>query len=241
MSDFRTVRIDRDTAERLLNGVPAALRASGPLGEHLAAAAAPAYRYELAGRSAALAAFRAAQLLPATEQRRPSMIKTWLAKMLTVKAAALLAVTAAGGVALAATTGALPTPLTDRPSVTDVPHSSTRPSTPASHPAGGPSTLPSPSLVGLCHAYTAGAGSDHGKALDSPAFTALITAAGGRDKVAAFCAATLASAPGRPTDGPSPKSSHPAGPPSGQPNASGHPTGAPTSHPSGTPSHPGGH
>jgi hypothetical protein len=54
------------------------------------------------------------------------------------------------------------------------------------------SHAPSPSLVGLCHAYSSGNKADHGKALDNPAFTVLITTAGGRDKVDAFCTALLA-------------------------------------------------
>jgi len=232
MSAYRTRQIDRDTAERLLRGVPATLRASGPLGEHLAAAAAPAHRHELAGWPAALSAFQAAHLVPATEQRRPSMIKTLLAKMLTIKAAALLAVTAAGGVALAATTGALPSPLTHASAAPDSAHATTAPTNGPSH-RGGPSTLPSPSLVGLCHAYIAGAGSDHGKALESPAFTALITAAGGKDKVADFCKATLASAaPSKATTDPS-AASHPTGAPTGTHPTSSHPAVTPT------PSHPG--
>src|SRR6185312_16369620 len=55
------------------------------------------------------------------------------------------------------------------------------------------SHAPSPSLVGLCHAYTAGNKSEHGKALDNPAFTILITTAGGKDKVDGYCQALLAS------------------------------------------------
>jgi hypothetical protein len=51
-------------------------------------------------------------------------------------------------------------------------------------------------MVGLCHAYTAKTAGDNGatngKALDSPAFQALVTAAGGAEKVAGFCTALLA-------------------------------------------------
>jgi hypothetical protein len=230
-------RIDRDTAEFLLAGVPAVRRRVGLLGEHLAAAAAPGQSHELAGGSQAMAAFRAAHLQPAAQQRRTSMIKTWVAKLLTVKAAALLTVTAAGGMALAATTGALPNPLAGTPGPA---HATGRPTTTPSHPGGRPSVMPSASLLGLCHAYTAGAGADHGKALTDPAFTDLVTAAGGTAKVTTFCATILASAsanaashPAGPAD-----TTHPTGPPTSTPGNS-HPTGAPTEHPTGPPpSHP---
>ena len=36
-------------------------------------------------------------------------------------------------------------------------------------------------MIGLCRAYEAGRGKTSGKALDNPAFTSLITAAGRRD------------------------------------------------------------
>jgi hypothetical protein len=41
---------------------------------------------------------------------------------------------------------------------------------------------------GLCHAYTAGNKATHGRALSSPAFAALVEAAGGTGQVASFCA-----------------------------------------------------
>jgi hypothetical protein len=44
----------------------------------------------------------------------------------------------------------------------------------------------------LCRAYSAGQKATHGKALESSAFSALIKAAGGKDKVAAYCARTVA-------------------------------------------------
>jgi hypothetical protein len=243
MSTHRPHRIDRDTAEHLLAGAPAARRRVGPLGEYLAAAAAPGTPHELAGGSAALAAFQAAHLQPADKQRRTSMLKTALAKLLTVKAAALLAVTAAGGVALAATTGALPNPLTNTPAATpSATHATGRPTATPSPRSGGPSAMPSASLLGLCHAYTAGAGTDNGKALTDPAFTDLITAAGGASKVTTFCATILASAaanaashPGAPAD-----TTHPTDRPTSTPASSQHPTVAPTEHPTGPPpSHPG--
>jgi hypothetical protein len=148
------------------------------------------------------------------------MVKTALAKTLTVKiAAAALGVAAAGGgVALAASGGGAPTAGLGR-------------SAAASHapapPTGKPSTTgsdqehgnaaPSPSIVGLCRAFAAGAGDNPGKALDNPAFGALVAAAGDKAKVADYCAPMLereapesaaTAAAGRPTPRATP--SHPA-------------------------------
>ena len=222
MSTHRPHRIDRFTAERLLRG-----EVAGPheLAELLAAAAAPAQPDELAGEEAAVTAFREAHLIPASRPRRRSMIT----KLLTLKvAAAALTATAAGGVALAAGTGHLPD------SMSGSAKSTARPDT-GKTAAGAKhaKASPSPSLVGLCRAFRAGAGDNPGKALQSPAFTALITAAGGKDNVAAFCADLLKNRPG--------KGSHPTGAPTSHPTGAptSHPTGAPTSHPTGAPtSHP---
>jgi hypothetical protein len=194
------------------------------------------------------------------------MIKTAVMKLLTVKAAAVIAVTAAGGVAVAATTGTMPTVLTGsghRQSGVSAADSrragkpSPEPSASAKgkdhdrdakehdgkghdgtqgdgkeHDGQGPAGAqgsPSPSLIGLCHAVDAGNKDEHGKALDNPAFTALITAAGGKDKVDLFCATLLASASAAPNEHPS----HPAnssddnrtGPPAdhGKPSTQAHP------------------
>jgi len=201
MSIHYTHRIDRETAEQLLCGVPAG---AGPLADLLAAAAAPARAAELAGEQAALVAFRLARLAPATEPRRQSMIQTALAKLLTVKvAAATIGITALSGVALAAGTGTLPTDLDKAPKA----HPSQSQSSEAqANGAGGPKSpkpaskgnendpkgTPSPSMVGLCKAYQAKAGAEQGKSLESPAFTALVEAAGSKDKVAAYCTVALA-------------------------------------------------
>jgi hypothetical protein len=149
------------------------------------------------------------------------MMKTALAKIVTGKVAAVALATtaAAGGVAYAAQTGSLSSAL-------GADNAKSRPAAAASAEAGrehGAKGSPSPSMVGLCHAFTAGAGDNPGKALENPAFTALITAAGGKDNVSAYCATVLV------------KPSHPAG------KADSHPTGKPTSHPTGgKATHPGG-
>jgi hypothetical protein len=163
------------------------------------------------------------------------MIKTAVIKLLTVKAAAVAAlVVGTGGVALAASTGVLPNPLDNHPGPAA--------SAGQSHPSGRPEASdhpgdadPSPSLVGLCHAYTAGAGSEHGKALDSPAFQALLTAAGGKANVDGYCVQLLAAASAQSGETPS---EHLDARPSDLPTAhpSEHPTGRPSEHATGVPS-----
>jgi hypothetical protein len=237
-------RLDRATAERLLSGDPAAASpGQESLAHLLAAAAAPGRHRELAGEQAAMAAFRVAHRVPPTQQRSRSMIKTALAKILTVKAAAVVAATTIGGVAVAAGTGNLPkphqheAPTQSQSQGAETSETGTEASKAASAKASPhASAAPSPSMVGLCTAY-ANVVDSHGKALDNPAFTALATAAGGKDKVASWCTTLLAQQKA--------KHSAPAGSPtqtpSVHPNANQHPeaptehrTGGPTSHPTPT-------
>ena len=219
--------LSAETAERLLDGHPVATRHAQRLAHRLAAASTAGFPGELAGEDAATAAFRAAVGTdPAPSTGRRSMTKSAVvAKLLTLKAAAVaLAAVSAGGVALAASTNVLPNPFApDNPG-----HS-----TPAPGHSNRPDATPSPSLVGLCTAYLAGAGADHGKALESPAFSALITAAGGQDKVDAYCASRGVTAPGSTHTTPAP-GEHPTGQPSTHPGPTEHPTGEP-SHPTGPP------
>jgi hypothetical protein len=196
MSTHGPRRLDRATAEHLLDGAgTGATSGHEALGRLLAAAAAPPRDGELGGELAAMAAFRAARLTPVPEPRRPSMMKMAMAKLLTVKAAAVLAVTAAGGAALATTTGAVPNPLSDKPNGAAVSAAPSRPGgdhppSAAAGPDGGGS--PSPSLHGLCRAYAAKGGVERGRSLDSSAFRVLVGAAGGKDRVEAYCARLLA-------------------------------------------------
>jgi hypothetical protein len=81
--------------------------------------------------------------------------------------------------------------------------------------------------AGLCQAWQAGQGADNnGRRADSVAFQALAAAAGGADKVAAFCQATTAStrahgqAPSSPPSDPAPPTTA-APPPSGPPASTG--------------------
>ena len=77
MNTHRSVQFDRATVEALLRGDSGVRQRAGRLGEHLAAAAAPARPYELAGLPAALDAFQAAGASPATDHRRISVTRTW--------------------------------------------------------------------------------------------------------------------------------------------------------------------
>jgi hypothetical protein len=233
MSMNRTRRISARTAEDLLNGAGVDAQYQR-LAQVLRAVAGPAQPGELAGRPDALAAFRSARLRPDPLQRRQSMLKTAVVKLLTVKAVAVAAlVVGTGGVALAASTGTLPNPLGSHPTPVASAGQSESSHGPAASPHPTGSAAPSPSLVGLCNAYTAGVASAQGKALDSPAFRALLVAAGGKDKVDSYCTKLLATAhpSGSATDHPTGRpSSHPTG------DASGHPAGGPSSHPTGNPS-----
>ena len=75
---------------------------------------------------------------------------------------------------------------------------------------------------GLCQAWLAGQGDDHGRRADAPAFQALAAAAGGADQVAAYCEADAASSA---TDG-----QRPAAPPgSGRAKTAPPTTGPPAS------------
>ncbi|MCR3748136.1 hypothetical protein LX88_002074 [Lentzea californiensis] len=130
------------------------------------------------------------------------MLKAALANLLAVKIAGV-AVLTAGGIALAAAAGTLPGQQREEPAApagtTVVSTTSATTAAPSKGPEQKPdnSASPSPSLKGLCQAYTAGAGSEHGKAHNNPAFSALITAAGGAERVPGFCADLLGEKPGK--------------------------------------------
>jgi hypothetical protein len=246
MSTRRTP-ITRASAEQLLTA--RSHGGSSELRRVLADASGPATARELRGESAAIAQFRAARLDVIPPPRKASMVKTAAAKLLAANLV-IGATVAAGGVAVAAATNHLPGPLhhasapvavgeshsqgalpsaSNRPSPLPTPttapgRSGAHPSGSTTHPAQG---SPSPSMVGLCTAYQAAVADNPGKALNNPAFTVLITAAGGKDNVAGYCATVLASSSGTP--------SHPTGAPSSHPSA---PTTPPTGGPSVPPGRP---
>jgi hypothetical protein len=66
---------------------------------------------------------------------------------------------------------------------------SSGPDTPSDHGAGPDAS--GSAKHGLCQAWSAGQGDDHGQRSDAPAFQALAAAAGGADQVAAYCEAEL--------------------------------------------------
>ena len=199
-------KIDRVAAERLLRGEPAYLRHPDDLlAVLLATAAAPAHVGELAGEEAAVAAFRQARAaatgcatrlgdevsIPQEQPWEPVPVRKWIRHPVRLAFVALTATTA-GGVALAA--GSVPwsrQPSDQRPATASPsPSQLARPG--SGQGLGTANATPHPSLVGLCRAYKAGAGTAPGRALDSPAFGSLIGAAGGKDKVPAYCADVLA-------------------------------------------------
>jgi hypothetical protein len=103
----------------------------------------------------------------------------------------------AGGVAVGASRGALPivAGTDDGPSSTASSTASHTPG-PAAPSAGAASPDPNgqgpgatgPAKFGLCNAFSSGQGGTNGGKLDSVAFQALTTAAGGASNIAAYCA-----------------------------------------------------
>jgi hypothetical protein len=129
-------------------------------------------------------------------------------KVLTMKAAAaaLVAALSLGGVAAAAS-GLLPdqaSPVADQvPATTGADAAAHRLGQAAAANLGGAANAGSAAgqgresavgpdvtgaaRAGLCRAWQAGQGSDHGRRMDSVAFQALVDAAGGADQVSAYC------------------------------------------------------
>ena len=199
----------------------------------LRALTAPADERELDGLGGAVRSFRAARVTsPPHSTRRASMIFTLAGAKLGATLAALAV--GAGGVATVAYVSA------STPAATPEAHSTSAGSptsvdatTHARRSTGAPSGTATavgpdatgPAAHGLCTAWANVA--DKGKAAQAPAFRNLAAAAGGVDKVAAWCAALPAAgasdgATGQPSD-------HPTGKPSE------HPTGKPTTVPNGRP------
>jgi len=195
--------LDRDVAERLLDGVPGA-PASAPylLADLLAAASAPARDAELDGEEAAVAAFHAA-LSPGDPSPQEAG-RAWFpfARLLPVKfaAVALATATAAGGVFVAVQAGALQVDLLQpRPSASGSPAepSRTDPSPVGSAGTSRPlRTRPNPAVLGMCRSYNAMPPHRRQDALNRPTMQALVSAAGGAAKVGAYCDVLLTHPPG---------------------------------------------
>jgi hypothetical protein len=160
-------RISRKAADQLLDG------AAGPdqgsltgltgstestgsrqLVSVLAAAAAPGHADELAGEQMAVAAFEANHLASVADSRSEQMIKSPLAKILTVKVIAAALAVGGGGVALAASTGTFSgtSPATSQTSVatpaTPVPGWTTQSPAPSDAPSPSASASGAPAGTG---------------------------------------------------------------------------------------------
>jgi hypothetical protein len=188
--------MDRKTAESLLRGDHPH---GHPLADLLSAAKAPATDRELAGEAAAMAAFRAAahSPAPALPRRRNPMLK-----LLTIKVAAVAFATTAtvGGVAVAASTGALPNPIfasapaepshsaPAAPSLAHSPKPSPSPSPSLSaKPSPSGSVRPHPRLDDLCEELDGRDRDGRRRALDDSRFGDLVRKAGRKDRVERFC------------------------------------------------------
>ncbi|MFG2164354.1 hypothetical protein [Micromonospora chersina] len=205
---------DRAESERLLDAARAGAPAEpggDPLAHLLAAAAAPADPGELAGEEQALAAFRAARAAPAPA---PAVAPRPRHRFRLGAALAGVAATATAGVAFAAVSldrGTEPTPPPAPSTSGSTGAGSTGPGTPTDSGPGGagptgsvPSTVPTPGasggpgrppsagqLTGLCRGYLAKSEGQRARALETPAYADLVTAAGGADRVEGYCLALV--------------------------------------------------
>lgn len=252
----RTSHLSRRDAERLLAD-PAA--SDSALGTVLAAAGGTARPGELRREHEAVTAFQSALLSPPPASRAGFVSPTALGRRAAARAVvatgAVVALTT-GGFALAnsAHLPILPGQASDQAteSVAKTPKPSDTPSqtpgetsseTPGETPGETPketesdTTGPTPSFKGLCNAFQATDHSAHGKSLDSAAFTALATEAGGAEKIATYCVALIGEpketgrptdkpTPGRPTDKPTP--GKPTDQPTGKPSVLPTPTDKPS-------------
>jgi hypothetical protein len=241
-------RIGRREAEELLSDGPvdpdrAALR---HLLDQLAAPPSP---QELAGRQAAMAAFAQAVRSPVPDpvgsaRRRLRL----LSRAALVKVVIGLGVLLFGSAALAASTGNLPGPVQHgahelfSPLGVPVPDRPTGSGSPSGHgpSAGNASPSPSgpgatdPAALALCQAWADGK-DGHGKPLDAEGSKALIRAAGGSGKIAAYCAKILAAGAPTQTADPEPlpnpqatQPGQPGGKPSHSPKGKGKPRPTPS-------------
>ncbi|MGC4772786.1 hypothetical protein ACLQ25_27910 [Micromonospora sp. DT44] len=220
-----------------------------PLARLLAAAAGPARPTEMAGEEAALSAFRAVRAAPTPAVARPPR-----RLRLTTGAVAwigALAATATAGVAFAAAglekaPEPLPPPAPSSAPPTASAHVTTGSVAPSgSTPSGRPSVSGSPSIGappngqvhGLCRAWRAKKPEQREKALRTPAFERLVTAAGGIGAVEEYCQRLVPEKKSPPPPSPSPSAPpSPSPSPPGEPSARATPPGqvkAKPSHPAG--------
>ncbi|MFC8849882.1 MULTISPECIES: hypothetical protein [unclassified Micromonospora] len=230
-------RMDQETVERLFAGPfggPVSGSAGGsvshpqgspePLVRLLAAVRAAPRSDELRGEGAALHAYRLARAGSAPPVPAVRARPTLLAGLSSAKAAlAALAVAATGGAALAAAHGALPQPLDGADERAAAPASGQpSPSRSTGRTAGSPGgtrdpRVPPAPMVVLCHSLHAEATAD--RALAEPRYADLVSTAGGRDRVAGWCAEAVEAV--------SPAAATPTPMPTGRPGVDGGPDGRP--------------
>jgi hypothetical protein len=184
--------------------------------ELLAATAAPPTPEELAGRAAALAQLRVVTRTPPVtrawragrraRRRRAGLAVVVVVGALTAGSAAAATGNLPGPVADAARSilttvaggGAEPAPPTTPGRQSDPAARAPAPGGASTAQGSGPADADSPGPVGtgtaagpakegLCRAFMAGQGDDRGKKLDAAAFQALAEAAGGADRIPAYC------------------------------------------------------
>lgn len=203
----------------------------------LADACAPAHPAELAGEEAAVAAYRAARDAPPS----PAPASSGATRRLTAGAAtwlAAVAATVAAGAAVAAAAVVSDSIATNpeagrgtAPTVTSAPKSPVAPGPPQSA-GGGPdlsgqtgrgqptrrAVTASATVANLCRSYRAIKPAQRAKVLREPGFAPLVAAAGGADRVPAYCDEVQPAEPGaKATAGP-PVKPAPAEPPRGKPS-----------------------
>jgi hypothetical protein len=209
-----TRRIGRADADRLVSGEPPGPGHPG-LGVLLDAAAAPPSVEELAGERAAVARFVTAyrDAAPVPPARTP-VPASRSARMAAVKVAAVVAVLAAGGTAVAAETGNLPAgarqfltglgvPGPDggpRPTATGAGRTGANthapsPRTPAPSSRGGTADPAEVWALDLCRSWDAARTNPHGKAVPAPTRHALADLAGGEKRIDDFCDDVLGASP----------------------------------------------
>jgi hypothetical protein len=217
--DADPLALDEDTVERLLTGdLPPDQAPSGyaEVARLLVAAVAAPSPGELAGQAAVLAELRAVTRARPAATTTPRPAATARRRRRTGLAVVVVAgALAAGGVAGAATghlpgqvreaartilaTGGGEPPASTRTGPRPAPVTGTSGAAREGSRSGGATggrlgpvgagPVASPDLEGLCQAFRAGNGAEQGGRLDAASFGVLARAAGGEDKVAAFCEA----------------------------------------------------
>jgi hypothetical protein len=215
--DADPLALDEETVEQLLTGaLPPGQAPAGyeKLVQLLAAAAAAPTPGELAGQEAALAELRAVARARPPAITAPVRAGPPRRRRRTGLAVVVVVGALATGGAAGAATGHLPGPVREAARTIlgtgdgQAPPASTgagQPPAPVKRPADAGGGLPgsrpgastsrgqgdgpaaSPNLEGLCQAFVSGNGTEEGGRLDAAAFEALARAAGGQERVPAFC------------------------------------------------------